>query len=175
MRFIDRLRQERGMTLVELMMAALICGVGIMATIAVLDTSREVSVKAEYREAMSHQAEREIERIMELPWAEFAHTAAPASSPTQGHPASYVNGNSYAYDRNAPAATEPFAIETTGLVAATSSAWTDGQARLGGNVFRFVTQVNTNARRITVVVAGTGANAPAPVLVSSIKTRPNLS
>lgn len=175
MPFTDRLRDERGMTLIELMMAALICAVGIMATIAVLDTSREVSVKSEHREAMAHQAEREIERLMELPWAEFAHTAAPASSPTPGHPASYVNGNSYAFDRNTPSATEPFAIETTGLVAAAGSAWTDNQTRLGGNVFRFVTQVNTNARRITVVVTGNGAKAPAHVLVSSIKTRPNLS
>jgi prepilin-type N-terminal cleavage/methylation domain-containing protein len=175
MRFIDRLRGERGMTLIELMMAALICAVGIMATIAVLDTSREVSVKAEHREAMSHQAEREIERIMELPWAEFAHTVAPASSPTPGHPASYVNGNSYAYDRNTPSASETFAIETTGLVPAAGTAWTDGQTRLGGDVFRFVTQVNANVRRITVVVTGNGAKAPAPVLVSSIKTKPNMS
>lgn len=175
MRCTDRLRDERGMTLIELMVSALICAVGIMATIVVLDTSREVSVKAEHRESMAHQAEREIERIMELPWAEFAHTVAPASSPIAGNPASYVNGGSYAYDRSNPSASEPFAIAPTGQVAATSAAWTDGQTRLGGNVHRFVTQVSTNARRVTVVVTGNGAKAPAPVLVSSIKTQPNLS
>lgn len=171
----ERLRDERGMTLIELMIAAVICAVGIMATIVVLDTSREVSVKAEHREAMSHQAEREIERIMELPWSEFAHTAAPASSPVAGNPASYVSGNTYAYDRSNPTATEQFAIAPTGQVANASTAWTDGQTRLGGNVHRFVTQVSTNARRVTVVVTGTGAKAPRPVLVSSIKTQPNMS
>jgi Tfp pilus assembly protein PilV len=175
MPFTSRLRDERGMTLLELMFAALICAVGIMATIAVLDTSRQVSVEAEFREAMSHQAEREVERIMELPWAEFAHTAAPASSPDASNPASKVNGNNFAYDASNPALTEPFAIAPTGQVAATSETWEDNQNRLGGRIYRFVTQVSSYARRVTVVVTGTGAKAPNAVLISSIKTQPNLS
>lgn len=164
------------MTLVELMVAAIICAVGVMATISVLDTSREVSLKAELRESMSHQAEREMERIMSLPWAEFAHPSAPASSPTPTNPAFYVNGNSYAYDRNTPSASETFAINaTTGLVDPASTAWVDGQNRLSGRVHRFVTNVSANARRVTVVVTANGAKAPAHVLVSSIKTNPTVS
>ena len=176
MRFIDRLRDERGMSLLELMVAAMICAVGIIATIGVLDTSREVSVQAEFRETMAHQAEREVERIMELPWSEFAHLtgSTPASSPDPANPASKVSGNTFKWDANS-SATEPFATEPTGTVASTAAPWEDNQNRLSGHVYRFVTQVSSNARRITVVVTGTGAKAPAPVLISSIKTVPNLS
>lgn len=175
MRFTERLRDERGLTILELMVAATICAVGIIATIGVLDTSREVSVNAEFREAMSHQAEREVERVMELPWSEFAHQSAPAGSPDPANPASNVVGSSYKWDATNPSATEPFAIDPGGMVASTASAWQDNQTRLGGFVYRFVTQVSSNARRITVVVTGTGAKAPRPVLISSIKTLPNLS
>lgn len=175
MRFIDRLRDERGMTLLELMAAAVICAVGILATLAVFDTSRELSVEAELRETMSHHAEREVERIMELPWEEFAHTTLPAASPDPDNPASNVSGSNFAYDESNPALTEPFAIAVTGQVSAASEVWEDNQNRLSGRVYRFVTQVSTNARRVTVVVTGTGAKAPAPVLISSIKTQPNLS
>ena len=175
MRCTDRLRHEGGMTLIELMVAATICVVGVMSTIMVLDTSRQISVKAEHREAMAHQGERELERVMELPWAEFAHKQNPASSPTAGNPANYVNGNTYAYDRSSPGATEPFALEpVTGAVEHTSAAWTDGQTRLGGRVYRFVTQKEPNARRVTIVVTGTGAKAPPPILLSSIKTIPDV-
>ena len=175
MRCTDRLRDERGMTLLELMTAAVICAVGILATLAVFETSRTVSVEAEFREAMAHHAERETERLMELPWAEFAHTTWPAPSPDPDNPASNVSGGNYAYDASNPAATEPFVLEPTGLVPAASDTWEDNQNRLGGRVYRFVTRVSANARRITVVVTGTGANAPAAVLISSIKTQADLS
>lgn len=176
MPFTERLRDERGMSLLELMVAAMICAVGIIATIGVLDTSREVSVKAEFREAMAHQAEREMERILELPWDEFAHdTTIPAASSTPGDPANRVSGTNYRYDASNSALSEPLLALPTGEVAPTSDAWEDNQTRLGGRVYRFVTQVNTYARRITVVVTGTGAKAPAPVLISSIKTQADLS
>lgn len=176
MPFTDRLRDERGMSLLELMVAAMICAVGIIATIGVLDTSREVSVKAEFRETMAHQAEREIERILELPWSEFAHSGSvPASSSDPKSPASKVSGTNYRYDANNTSLTEPLLATATGQVAPTSDVWEDNQSRHSGRVYRFVTQVNTYARRITVVVTGTGAKAPAPVLISSIKTEADLS
>lgn len=167
----SRLRSESGMTLIELMVAAMICAVGIGATIGVLDTSRTVSVKSELRQTMAHHAEREIERALELSWDEFAHTATPASSPTAGNPANYASAGGYAYDRSNPTAVEPWAIAPTGLVAGTSTVWEDGQTRLSGRIYRFVTELDPNARRLTVVVTGNGANAPAPILISSIKTR----
>ncbi len=175
MRFISRLRDQRGMTMIELMVAATICAVGTMATIGVIDSSRVVSVKSEKRDAMSHQAEREIERLMELPFNNLAHPSTPQASPTPGNPASYVNGNEYAYDRNNPGATEQLVVSAAnGQVSATPDAWNDAQIKLSGSVYRFVTRIDANARRVTVVVTADGENSPPYVLVSSIKTKPIL-
>ena len=175
MRFISRLRNDRGMTMIELMVAATICAVGTMATIGVIDNSRTVAVKSEKRDALSAQAQREVERLMELPFNNLAHPSTPASSPTPGSPASYVNGNEYAYDRNNPGLTEQLVVSAAnGQVSPTATAWNDAQIKLSGNVHRFVSRIDANARRVTVVATATGQNSPPYVLVSSIKTKPIL-
>ena len=175
----SRLRDERGMTMIELMVAALICAVGTIATIGVIDHSRSTAVKSEKRDAMAYQAEREMERLMELPWDNLAHPTTPAASGAAGTPASYVNGSSYAYDRTNPAATEQMVVSVDGQVPATSEAWTDEQTRITGRVYRYVTRVDSeglgaNTRRITVIVTPDGLENPRDVLVSSIKTKPIL-
>jgi prepilin-type N-terminal cleavage/methylation domain-containing protein len=176
MPFIDRLRSERGMTMIELMVSAVICAVGIAATIGVMDQSRETSVKSERRDAMAHQAERELERVMALPWLNFQHSAQPvATASPANNPSTYITGTSYKYDRNAPTASEPLLWSTTnGQVAATYSTWDDNQTRLTGRVYRYITRIDGNSRRVTVVVTADGASPPAPLLLSSIKTKPIL-
>jgi prepilin-type N-terminal cleavage/methylation domain-containing protein len=170
MRFISRVRRdERGMTMIELIVAAAICAVGTMATIGVIDNSRAVAVKAEKRDAMAHQAERELERLMELPFDNLAHPTVPAG------PASFVSGNELMYDRSNTALTEQIVVSAAnGQVQSTSSTWNDAQIKLSGNVYRFVSRVSANARRVTVVVSAGGENSPPDVLLSSIKTKPIL-
>ena len=177
-----RLRDERGMTMIELMVAAMICAVGTIATIGVIDHSRATAVKSEKRDAMAHQAEREMERLMELPWANLAHPTTPLPSGAAGSPASYISGSNYAYDRQNPGVTEQLVVsQSNGQVAATSGEWNDAQTRISGRVYRFVTRAETfgadlapNARRITVVVTADGLENPADLLISSIKTDPIL-
>lgn len=170
MRFISRLRDEQGMTIIEVMVAAVICSLGIVATVGVMDRSRDTAVRSEMRDVMAHQGERELERLMELPWANFAHAvgAAPTSSPYAGTP----TGGTFAYNRSNTSQTEPLVVSATGQVAGNWTAWNDNQARLSGRVYRFVTSLGTNSRRVTVVVTATGANAPPALLLSSIKTQP---
>jgi len=183
MRFISRLRtrlrDQRGMTMIELMVAATICAVGTTATIGVIDHARSTSVKSEKREAMAHQAEREIERLMELPWDNLAHSSTPVAG-TPGTPAGYVSGSNYAYDRNAPSATEPLVVSAAnGQVSNTFSTFNDAQTRITGRVYRYITRVDSdglgaNTRRITVVVTADGLENPRDVLLSTIKTTPIL-
>ena len=179
MRFIRRLRDQRGMTMIELMVAATICAVGTIATIGVLDHSRSLAVKSEKRDAMAHQAEREMERLMELPWDNLAHSAMPAPGDA-GTPASYVSNGSFAYDRSNPGVTETLVVSAqNGQVAPGSDEWTDEQTRVSGRLYRYITRVDsgglgTNTRRITVVVTVDGVENPAEILMSSIKTTPIL-
>ena len=181
MPFTSRLRDERGMTMIELMVAAVICMVGTIATIGVIDHSRATAVKSEKRDAMAHQAEREMEKLQELPWANLQHSSQPVAG-AAGTPAAYVSGGAYAYDRSNPGETEQLVWSTTtGQVSATSSTWDDAQSRIKGRVYRFITRAESfgtdleaNARRITVVVTADGKENPADLLMSSIKTDPIL-
>ncbi|HEX2087446.1 MAG TPA: type II secretion system protein [Solirubrobacteraceae bacterium] len=176
MRCTRRLRDERGMTLIELLVAAVICATGIMATIAVMDQSRKVAVKAEHREAMAHQAQREAERLMELPWANFRHASTPTTTSTPaGNPSTWISDGSFAYDRKNPTVLETLSVDPgNGQVPSTSTTWDDGQTRLTGRLYRYVTTIDANSRRLTVVATGDGLEPPAPVIVSSIKTKPLL-
>jgi Tfp pilus assembly protein PilE len=176
MPFIERLRREDGMTIIELLVAAVICAVGIAATIGLMDHSRSLSIKSERREAMSHHAQRELERLMELPWLELQHSSQPTTTPTPaGNPSTYISGTSYRYDRKDPAAAETLVWSlANGTVQPSFGTWNDVQARITGRVYRYVTTVDANARRITVIVTADGADVPAPFLVSSIKTKPVL-
>jgi len=175
MRFIDRLRDERGMTMIELMVSAVICAVGLAATVGVMDKSREIGTKSEQRDAMAHQAEREMESLQSLPWLNLAHSSTPtASASPAGNPSTYISGSSYKYDRTNPSASEPLYTSSNGQVAPSSSVWDDPQARIKGRVYRYVTQMDSNSRRITVVVTADGTNAPPALLLSSIKTKPVL-
>src|SRR5687768_1774550 len=114
MPFTERLRRESGMTMIELLVSATICAVGIAATIGLMDNSREMSVKSERRDVMAHQGERELERLMELPWLNLQHSSTPTSSATPaGNPSTYITGGSYRYDRRNTAATETLAVSPT--------------------------------------------------------------
>ncbi|HEX8122604.1 MAG TPA: hypothetical protein VF549_15195 [Solirubrobacteraceae bacterium] len=175
MRFIDRLRAERGMTVIELLVAAAVCAVGIAATIGVMDNSRALSVRSEKRDVLAHQAEREVERLMALPWTQFRHPTTPtASASPPGNPSTYISGTSYKWDRKTPAASEVMAVGTGGQVASTFTTWTDNGTRLSGRVYRYVTTIDPNSRRLTVIVTANGADAPPDLLISTIKTKPIL-
>ena len=176
MSLFERLRREGGMTMIELMVSATICAVGIAATICLMDNSRERSIKSERRDVMAHHGERELERIMALPWLNIQHSSLPTvtASPA-GNPSTYIAGTSYKYDRKSPATTEPLVFSlANGQVSPTFSTWNDAQARITGRVYRYISRLDANARRVTVIVTADGAGSPAPLLLSSIKTKPIL-
>ena len=171
-RFSRALRSESGMTMVELMIAAMICVVGLLATVAVLDQSRKVGNDAEAREIISHQADRELERVISLSWPTLAHATLPAATGTVPDPGAYVSGATYKFDRKDENRAEPMVVAAAGLVASSPTDFTDNQSRLSGTVHRFVTEVNPQTRRVTVAVT---ANKPAtvpPVYLSTLVTDP---
>jgi Tfp pilus assembly protein PilV len=176
MAFIEKLRREGGMTMIELLVSAAICAVGIAATIGLMDNSRQMSVKSERRDVMAHQAQRELERLIALPWLNLQHSSLPTAQATPaGNPSTYISGTAYKYDRKNPTATEPLVFSlANGQVAPSFSTWNDAQTRLSGRVYRYITRIDSNARRVTVIVTANGADVPAPLLLSSIKTKPEL-
>ena len=192
---IDRHRRmsggpESGFTIVEVVVATLIAGVGLLATVAAFDTSRDLVSLSERIEAAIHIGEREVERIHSMRYGAVALDAAPAGSSDPRSPAFYVQTGpapSYRWNQKGPTASpqyEPLVIDATaGGLNAAPTPWSDG--RLAGSIHRFVTWVDDAAcgalcpeagdyKRVTVAVTIEGAGGPRdPILVSSIVADPN--
>lgn len=161
---LRRLGGERGFTLVELMVASLVAAVGVAAVTTVLIGSRKLVTDSERDAAMTHVAEREMERALAIRYDRLALRAVPPTSTNPADPRRHVasggpTGWTYRWDQSArgrsaspgPAGPAPGLTDSvdgalgtcteTGLAAVTpscySSTWTDG--RLSGNVYRFVT------------------------------------
>ena len=182
-------RDERGFTIIELMVAVFILTTGILALATTFDSSRAVTNSAEKRDVSSAVGERELERIAALPWAKIALTATPSGSASPGDPASFVSGGPcgsaglpasspcYQWDWSDTAKVEPLVIDSAaGDSTPNPQDWTtpspSGGARLSGKLYRFITWVKdpdctaalcggaNSYKRITVGVTANGMKAP---------------
>src|SRR5919106_6981137 len=77
----SRLADQRGMSIVEVMVAALVLAIGVLATMNVVLGSRDLTTTSEKLEAASHVAEKELEALQSRAWTAQAHTSNPASGP----------------------------------------------------------------------------------------------
>ena len=184
---LSSFRAEEGFTLVEVLLACLIAGTGLLATVVTFDTSRDLVSFAEKKEAMVHVGEREIERILTLDYEKVALDSAPPPAPDPADPGYYVQaGPSYRWNQRAdaqPPHTEPLVIDPAGEIPAASTSWSDG--RLSGRVERFVTWVDDatcgslcagtqDYKRVTVAVTVNGRGGPTkPILLSTLVTDPD--
>jgi prepilin-type N-terminal cleavage/methylation domain-containing protein len=170
---------QRGFTLIELLVAVLVTAVGLMAIVTTFDSSRRLVTTAERNEAATHQAEQELERIISRGYTEIGLTSAPSSSSDPNHPNYYVAGDQYQWDPDDASALEE--LVTTEGTFTPSRTWQDGQSRLSGAVYRYVTWIydpspslvqspdQPDAKRVIVAVTLNGQGGPSkPVVVSSI-------
>ena len=79
--FRNRLRDEDGFSLIELLAALSILLVGILGVAATLDKTRDAVTTSEVRETAVHRAERELERLRALRYANLALASVPSGSP----------------------------------------------------------------------------------------------
>jgi Tfp pilus assembly protein PilV len=164
-------RDERGMTLIEVMVAAFVLIVGVLSIFAVMTSSRDLTSKAETLESATHIAERELEAMQSLTWSAMAHTASPASGP-----APYtVSGSTF---QHRSGQWETIATATTGTVPTAAGTWNDG--RLHGRIWRFVTwrddpataTVTNDYKRLTVVVTvETTRGLGTPIVLQTFQAR----
>jgi prepilin-type N-terminal cleavage/methylation domain-containing protein len=180
-------RGEEGMTLIELLVAAVLVAVGVLALFSVLDGARHLVTTSEKNDVAAHQGEAEIERILALDYGTVALTAAPTHSATTTDPDFYVQASgAYQWDQSAtPKPADPMVVDPTAGSLTHVSTWSDGQSRLSGSIYRYVTWVDDpnitgtqDAKRVTLAVTvnntgpGAASNLKKPVLVSSIVIDP---
>lgn len=79
------MRREEGFTVIEVVVAATIMVLSLVATFATLDSSRRLTVVAEHQATLAQRAQAELERVQALPYSQVALTGtSPSWSTTPG-------------------------------------------------------------------------------------------
>jgi hypothetical protein len=185
---VERLAgEERGFTVLEVLVAATLMVVGVIAMITTFDGSRDLVNTSEKSGIAAHRGQLEVEKALALDYKNIALTSAPAHSGSSPSPDYYVAGGSYQWDQGAaPKPADPLVVDSTNGAITHVSTWSDGQSRLSGSIYRYVTWIDDphvpgtqNAKRITVEVtvdnARSGGALDKPVIVSSIAFDPKAS
>jgi len=182
-----RVGREEGMTLVEVLVAAALMAVGVIAMISVFDSSRGLVTTREKNDVTAHQGEAALERVLARDYKSIALTAAPSHSTTSTDPDYYAqSGGTYQWDQSgSPQPADPLVVDGANGAVAHVSTWSDGQSRLSGSIYRYVTWVDDpnvpgtqDAKRVTIAVTvnNTDTSGPGqlkkPVLVSSVVIDP---
>lgn len=179
--------REEGFALLEVVVAAFVLVVAILAMLMTFVDSQKLELSSEQMASMSHVAQREIERLAGMPYADVGLDATPTSSSDPRNPDYYVLAGSppsFEWDR-AACTSEPLDVDATNGAVSPVASWSAG--RFSGSLFDFVTW-STDARcspgcpasadykRITVAVTITTpgtTGSPMPVFVSSLLADPN--
>jgi prepilin-type N-terminal cleavage/methylation domain-containing protein len=153
-RFVSALRRraaaEAGFSMIEMLVAMLVLAVGIVATLNVFSSSKAVSVVAQRYEVGVHQAQRELERLRSLTYAELGLNAQPAVGDRLTNDATrigYFNGPTFTVKSAAsgnPAVTEQLVLPATNPTGTVVPAPTTFRldlagADVSGKVYRYVT------------------------------------
>jgi Tfp pilus assembly protein PilV len=194
----SRLREESGLSLIEILIAMIVLVVGVLGMVSSFDTTRKLDLLSERRTSMAHRAQLEIERLQAsstslTTYEELAISTSNLAthSTVSTNPDYHVNeaGTEYEYTSGTYAKLVTSSKgkiygSPTGRKCSTeygACEWTDGN--VSGNVYDFVTtdvEKSCEAkpaecpRRITVVVTAkaTTGYSPTSVRVSTLISEP---
>jgi len=199
-----RLAGEEGFTLIEVLVAAVLLAVGLLALVASLDESRSLGNVSQHESAAAHFAERDLENWLARPYNEIALTRNPTAAPADPKAptwTSIANSNLPSTPNDERAVTDEAICTAPGtgcpLVGTIDpiATWSDDKFGTRGYVYRYVTWVDdaycsatncpgtTDYKRITIAVTittsagatpGHGQGPKTPIVVSAIKADPTL-
>ena len=162
-------RDERGMTMVEVVVAATVLVVGVLALLTVFSTSAQLNTRSEREAQATAWAQRQIEGYRSLA---YDNVALSSCSGTGWWTKIKTTGDSLYV---APLATEASVCSTTNGKIAPNGTWQDNQMNVRGSVFRYVTQPATDVKRIVIVVFADGAGKLSkPVVVQAMRPDPSV-
>jgi hypothetical protein len=186
----ELVRSERGLTLVEVVVTAAVLLVGMLGTFSAFSGTKRTTLAAQHREVAVHQAQRELEKLTTLPYADLKLTAQPQYSPDPANPDFLVHGTSLVRAGLQEALVLPSDSGPPGTVSPGPDSFSvnSGSSVVRGKVYRYVTwrderclldicAGSKNTKRVTVAVTIDGADQRAgprrPIWVTWIATDPN--
>ncbi|MFL5838871.1 MAG: prepilin-type N-terminal cleavage/methylation domain-containing protein [Thermoleophilaceae bacterium] len=188
-----RLARECGFTIIEVLVAAALLALGLLALVASLDESRSLGNVSQHESAASHFAERELENWLARPYNEIALTRNPTTAPADPKASTWTSiANSTLpsspNDERAVSAEVICTVAGAGcpLVGTVNpiSTWSDDRFGTRGYVYRYVTWVNdaycsdancpgtTDYKRITIAVTITTPTGGTPTLIGQGPKKP---
>ncbi|MDX6633529.1 MAG: hypothetical protein QOG26_1534, partial [Solirubrobacterales bacterium] len=97
---LTRVRDESGMTVFEVLVAAIILVIGALATFQIFDAAARNKYRTEQRQVGLDRAQREIEKLRDIPYAQLALSTYPSSSSNVKDPRYRVHGTDFALNAN---------------------------------------------------------------------------
>src|SRR5436853_5414044 len=109
------LRDERGITVVEVMVAAVLLAVGVVATITTFDGSRDLVTTSEKNGIAAHRGQLEVEKALSLDYKNIALTSTPGHSGSSSSPDYYASSDgTYQWDQSSsPKPADPMVVDAT--------------------------------------------------------------
>lgn len=145
-------RSERGLTIAEVMIAALILVIGGIAVLTAVDTAARSTFRAEQSQVVINRLQVEMEAIRKLSFTQVALTGVPAHASAEENPNWRVSGTSFALARDGTEL-RPLVHEGSGLygggtvsgaaVAAGPTSFQSGDVR--GQIYRYVVWLNDDS------------------------------
>jgi Tfp pilus assembly protein PilV len=89
-----RAAAERGFTIVEVLVAAAMLLVGILATLTAFDASRHLTTVSERQSTLAQRAQNELEHVLSMPWSHVALTGTTTSWSSAATDPTYVSNTS---------------------------------------------------------------------------------
>lgn len=139
-RALSRIRSdERGVTIIEGVVAALILAVGALAVLGMVDASTRNAYRTEQSQVVENRLQLELEKVRQLEYSEVGLTELPASSADQELPGYRVSatGARFALDSDGG---DPADIVTGGSLTPGPTTFTSGD--ITGRIWRYVTWQN---------------------------------
>jgi hypothetical protein len=141
-----RLASERGMTVIEVTIAALLLTMGALGVLTLGDAATRNTYRAEQSQVVVNRLQAELEHIRQLPFSEVALTEAPDTSSDPDNPGHRVVGTNFQLGRDGTtprplainAGTTPDGVTVAdGAVEAGPEPFQSGD--VSGEIYRYVT------------------------------------
>jgi hypothetical protein len=131
---------ESGLTIVEVLVAAVILVLGAVATFGLLGAAARNGQRAKATQVALDLAQEELERLHALPYESVAVTSQPATSSDSLNPNSRVSGSTFALTRSPVGDYQPLVINSEKGVAAESEFFSGDTEHGGikGTLYRYV-------------------------------------
>lgn len=135
----DRMRDEDGFSLAEIMVALTIVSVGMLALAGTASTGARMLAEARQRQAATEIANREIEHIRNIPYDDVALTGTITRSTDPERPDYWVSDAGTGYDHDQNGTHDPLVIDSAGAITHSENI-TVGPTQL--TIYRYVTWVD---------------------------------